>query len=151
MTFNGSPIKEFSYLVTARDIKRFAQAIGDTNPLYQIADDDPSNGAKRMIAPPLFCQAMAFQDVPLEDLPDDLSPAELAISVPGLRSVGGASHYEFYQYVHAGDNIRIRSCIESVTEKQGRTGLLFLVSVTTCFTNQLGEPVAKEVATYVKR
>jgi hypothetical protein len=28
---------------------------------------------------------------------------------------------------------------------------LFLVSVTTCFTNQLGEPVAKEVATYVKR
>jgi len=151
MTFNGLPIKEFCYLVTTRDIRRFAQAIGDTNPRYQIADDDPSSGAQSMIAPPLFCQAMAFQDLPLENLPDDLSPAELDISVPGLRSVGGASHYEFYQYVHAGDKIRIRSCIESVTEKQGRTGLLFLVSVTTCFTNQLGEPVAKEVATYVKR
>jgi acyl dehydratase len=151
MTFNGAPVKEFSYLVTARDIRRFAQAIGDTNPLYQVADDEIAQDSEGIMAPALFCQAMTFQDLPVEALPADLAPAELTISIPGLRSVGGASHYEFYQYVRAGDKIRIRSCSESVTEKQGRSGLLFLVSVTTCFTNQLGEPVAKEVATYVKR
>ncbi|MDO7673057.1 MAG: MaoC family dehydratase N-terminal domain-containing protein, partial [Reinekea forsetii] len=97
MTFNGAPVKEFSYLVTARDIRRFAQAIGDTNPLYQVADDDLAKDDDRMLAPALFCQAMAYQDLPIEALPADLAPAELTISVPGLRSVGGASHYEFYQ------------------------------------------------------
>jgi len=144
-------VREHVFQVTARDIKRFAQAIGDTNPLYvdEVFAKKSSFGA--IIAPPLFCQVMAFEDVPVEELPADLSPIELAVDLPVNRTVGGSSKYEFYQYVSPGDMITVTSSVVSVEQKQGRNGMLFLVSVETRYKNQFGERVAKEVATYVKK
>jgi len=143
--------REHVFQVTARDIKRFAQAIGDTNPLYVDEAFAKQSPFGAIIAPPLFCQAMAFEDVPVDELPTDLSPVELAVDLPVNRTVGGASQYDFYQYISPGDTITVTSSIVSVEQKQGRSGVLFLVSVETRFKNQFGERVAKEVATYVKK
>jgi hydroxyacyl-ACP dehydratase HTD2-like protein with hotdog domain len=132
-----------SYEVTARDVRRFAQAIGDGEPAIA------SDGA--LIAPALFCQVFMFEDVPAEDLPADGSPKELDIPVPAKRTVGGGSEFEVLGPVRSGDVITVHSKLKDVVTKQGKSGTLYLVVVETSFHNQLGEPVAREIATYVKR
>jgi len=46
--------KKNTYAVTAKDIKRFAQAIDDPNPLYHDEEYAKSSKFKGIIAPPLF-------------------------------------------------------------------------------------------------
>jgi len=145
------PVKRHSFQVTARDIKRFAQAIGDQNPLYYDEEYAKTTPYKTIVAPPLFCQAITFEDVPLNELPTDLSPSELNVDVPATRAVGGSSQYDFYQFIRTGDTITAISNVLSIEKKQGKNGSLYLVSVETLFKNQFNERVAKEVAIYVKK
>jgi hydroxyacyl-ACP dehydratase HTD2-like protein with hotdog domain len=131
------------YEVTARDVRRFAQAIGDHEPAVG------SDGA--LVAPALFCQVFMFEDVPADQLPADGSPTELDVPVPAQRTVGGGSEFEVLGSVRSGDVITVVSTLKDVITKEGKSGRLYLVMVETRFTNQLGEPVAREIATYVKR
>ncbi|MDX2086936.1 MAG: MaoC family dehydratase N-terminal domain-containing protein [Kofleriaceae bacterium] len=135
--------KARSYQVTARDIRRFAQAIGDDEPV--VGDDG------RLVAPALFCQVFMFEDVPAEELPPDGSPKELELPIPATRTVGGASEFEVLGRVREHDVITVHSTLKDVVAKEGKRGTLFLVVVETVFHNQHGEPVARETATYVKR
>jgi len=139
------------YDITRRDIKRFAQAIGETSPLHFDEDYAKSTRYGAIVAPPLFCQMFAFEDVPTDQLPHDGSPIEIDIPIPAQRTVGGASSYEIFQRVRAGDQITVRSTLKNVFTREGKSGRLYLVIVETEFSNQRGEPVAKETATYVKR
>lgn len=135
------------YTVTEHEIRRFIQATGDDDSVSRYYDSEN----QRWVAPPLFCQSMAFDDVPLSELDDDLSPVEISVDVPAQRTVGGSSHYEFLRPVYEGDQIFVTSGVKSITKKEGKSGTLYLVSVETCFENQNKQTVAKEVATYVKR
>ena len=129
-------------LVTARDIKRFAQAIGAPS---------PSDSDEALLAPALFCQTMTFEDLPIEALPADGSPAELDLPLPARRVVGGGSEYVINRRVRAGEVITVVSRLKDVVPRQGKSGLLYLLVVETGFTDQKGCPVATEVATYIKR
>jgi acyl dehydratase len=144
-------VRRNEYVVTKRDIKRFAQAIGDDNPLYYDEAFAKQTQFGSIVAPPLFCQSFTFEDVSIQELPADLSPIELNVDVPASKTVGGSSRYRFYQYVRPGDTISVVSEVKSIKEKKGKSGVLYLVEIETCFTNQFGERVAKELATYVKR
>jgi acyl dehydratase len=139
------------YDVTKRDIKRFAQAIGETNPIHFDEDYAKSTRYGTIIAPPLFCQMFTFEDVPVDRLPCDGSPIEMDVPLPAKRTVGGASSYEIFQRVKAGDRIIVRSTLRDVFTKEGKSGRLYFVVVVTEFCNQRNEPVAKETATYIKR
>lgn len=145
------PPKTHRYVVTARDIKRFAQSIGDTNPLYYDETYAKQTSYGSIIAPPLFCQCMTFEDVPVNELSEDLSPVELKIDLPATKTMGGESHYILHKNIRPGDIITVSTQVESIMKKQGKSGQLFLVSIKTRFVNQLGELVAEELATYVKR
>jgi len=131
------------YEVTAHDIRRFAQAIGDSEPA--VADD----GA--VVAPVLFCQAFMFDDVPAHELPADGSPKELDLPIPATRTAGGSSEFEVLGAVRSRDVITIRAKLKDVVIKHGKSGTLYLVVMETRFENQFGVAVAREVATYVKR
>jgi len=139
------------YIVTKRDIKRFAQAIGETNPIYFDEKYDKSTKSGVILAPPLFCQIFTFEDVPVDQLPSDGSPIEIDVPIPAQRTVGGASSYEIFQRVKAGDQITAKSTLKDVFTKEGKSGRLYFVIVETEFSNQRKEPVAKETATYIKR
>ncbi len=139
------------YDVTRRDIKRFSQAIGETNPIHFDQDYAKTTRYGTIVAPPLFCQMFTFEDVPADRLPDDGSPIEIDVPLPARRTVGGASSYEVYRRVRAGDQITARSTLKDVFTKDGKSGKLYFVVVETEFSNQESEPVAKETATYIKR
>jgi acyl dehydratase len=139
------------YEVTKRDIKRFAQAIGETSPIFFDEDYAKSTKYGRIIAPPLFCQMFTFEDVPAEELPSDGSPKEIDVPVPAQKTVGGASSYEIFQPIMAGDRIIVKSTLKDVFTKEGKSGRLYFIIVETEFSNQKNKPVAKETATYIKR
>lgn len=139
------------YEVTQRDIKRFAQAIGETDPIYYDEDHANARTNSALVAPPLFCQTLTYEELPPAMLPPDGSPAELDIPIPAKRTVGGGSEYRMFQRVKAGDIITVTSKLIDVYTKNGKSGLLYFIVVETNFINQLDELVAKETATYIKR
>lgn len=139
------------YDVTKRDIKRFAQAIGEANPVHFDEDYAKSTRHGAIVAPPLFCQMFTFEDVPQNRLPSDGSPVEVDIPVPAQRTIGGGSTYEIFQWVKAGDKIIAKSTLQDVFIKNGKSGRLYFIVVCTEFSNQKNELVAKETATYIKR
>ncbi len=139
------------YEVTKRDIRRFAQAIGEADPIHFDEEYAKNTRYGGIVAPPLFCQMFTFEDVPADRLPDDGSPIEMDVPIPARRTVGGASSYEIFQRVRAGDQITAKSTLRDVFTKEGRSGRLYFVVVETEFSNQRKEAVAKETATYIKR
>ncbi len=139
------------YVVTARDIKRFAQAIGSEDPLHFDEEYARASRYGAITAPPLFCQMFTFEDVPIGLLPADGSPLELDVPIPATRAVGGGSHYEVMARVKAGDVITVKTRLQDVSRREGRSGLLYFVVVETRFYNQDDALVAREVATYIKR
>jgi 3-methylfumaryl-CoA hydratase len=126
-------------LVRADDIRRFAQAIGAPD-----ADDG--------VAPPLFCQALTYADVPREQLGPDGAPAEITLlDLPAQRAVGGSSDYRINRRVRAGETITVVSRLADVYAKEGRSGPLYMVVVETDFRDADDALVASETATYIKR
>jgi acyl dehydratase len=137
--------------VTANDIKRFAQAIGATDPVHYDEEHARSTRHGRIVAPPLFCQALTYEDVPVDELGADGSPVELDVDIPAKRAVGGSSDYRINRLVAAGETITVASRLADVYTKDGRSGPLYMVVVETDFRDDAGELVASETATYIKR
>jgi acyl dehydratase len=137
--------------VTANDIKRFAQAIGATDPVHHDEEYARTTRHGRIVAPPLFCQALTYDDVPVEELGADGSPVEINVDIPARRAVGGSSDYRINRLVAAGETITVTSRLADVYAKQGRSGPLFMVVVETDFRGEAGDLVASETATYIKR
>lgn len=139
------------YEVTRHDIRRFAQAIGATDRVHYDEAYARETRHGTIVAPPLFCQSLTYEDVLPEHLPPDGSPLELHVPIPAQRAVGGGSDYTIHRLVRAGEVITVTSQVKDLYTKQGKSGLLYMVVVETLFEDERGEPVAAETATYIKR
>ncbi|MCK9357889.1 MAG: MaoC family dehydratase N-terminal domain-containing protein [Dehalococcoidia bacterium] len=140
--------------VTTTAIRRFAQAVGDANPVYV----DESHAAKSkwggIIAPPTFFFTLGYYaDAPGVQLREDGRSVGGALDVPlpVSRTVGGASAIEFGVPARPGDVITVNKRIADVHSKEGKSGLLYFTVVETSFTNQKGELVARETASFIER
>lgn len=129
--------------VTARDIRHFAQAIGD-----EVTGALPDDA---LVAPPLFPQTYGYDDVPLSELTPDGSPAELDLPLPAKRAMGGSSEFTVHRRLRPGDEVTVESRLADIYVKQGKSGPLFMIVIETRFTDQHSRPVASEVATFIKR
>ena len=139
------------YHVTKKDIRRFAQAIDDPNPLYVDEEYAKETRYGHIIAPPLFCHAFAYDDVPVIQLREDGLPKEIEVPLPTKRALGGGSSFEVGEPVRAGDVITVRKKIMDIYKKTGKSGDLYFVVIDNTYTNQNGEMVAHEKATYIHR
>lgn len=139
------------YEVTKRDIKRFAQAIGDDNPLYYDEQYAKTTRYEGIIAPPLFCHSCAFDDVPIEQLREDGLPDELNLPLPTTRAVGGGSVFEVGEVIRPGDTLTITKKVKDIYTKTGKSGTLYFTVLETTVTNQKGEVVARETASFIQR
>lgn len=139
------------YEVTKKDIRRFAQAIGDPNRLYYDEEYAKKSRYGKIIAPPLFCHSIAFEDVPAEKLREDGLPTEIDVPLPVQRAIGGGSEFEVGEPISPGDVITVTGTIIDIYEKQGKSGVLYFVVIDTVYTNQNGKMVAREKAKYIQR
>ena len=143
--------KTREYDISKKDIRRFAQAIGEMDPIYY--DDEYAKTTKfeSIVAPPLFCHSFSFEDVPPDRLSSDGSPIETDIPLPAKRLVGGGSIFENYIRLRPGDIVIVKTEVKDIYTKQGKSGILYFIVIETIFFNQNKKLVAKETSTFIKR
>tara|TARA_B100000686_G_scaffold191266_1_gene197926 strand:- start:4920 stop:5399 length:480 start_codon:yes stop_codon:yes gene_type:complete len=123
-------------------IIKFAQAIGDENPLFQeesIAKESYTNG---IIAPPTFLRSIDAACA----LTNTESKVDIIPEYFNAR-VDGGSEWEYFGHIRPGDTITVSKMIQNLFERSGRMGeMLFVVSLIK-YVNQLDELIATQTTT----
>jgi len=123
-------------LVGKEPIRRFAEAIGDPNPLYHDEEYAKQLGFRSVIAPPGFTPTYCF---PLKK-GTTLDTGQM-LRAKFTRGLNGGGEYEFFQPIQAGDVLSITNRIADIYERDGRMGkMVFIISETIC-RNLKGETV----------
>ena len=112
-------------------IKRFADAVGDPNPLYWDEEYARNSAYGAIIAPPGFFGWPA-------------RPMGKSFMFFGQES-------EFFGSVRGGDTLAASTVIKNITERKGQTGQLAFVIRETTYLNQNGALVAKARQTVIHR
>ena len=141
-----------TYEVERGAIKKFADAVGDPNPLYW--DDEYARSTRfgTIVAPPGFfgwptkwTTAMPFFSGLRQDMIDTISKAGYS------RALDGGVEYDLYCPVRAGDTLSSLSKVKDVLERETKTGNMLLSVMETTYTNQNGDVVAKARQTIIHR
>ncbi len=118
-------------------IRRWAEAIGNSNPLYRDEEYAKETKYGGIIAPPGFVGNYSY--------PVKAGGQPRRVQSPFWRVLNGGSEYEFFKPVRVGDILTATSQLAELFERQGRPGIgrmLFQVTETT-YKNQNGEVVVK--------
>ena len=119
----GVAWKPREYLIEGEMIRRFARAVGDTNPLWK-------DGA---IAPLTFTLSIGFEQF-VEDLMK-LTPFNTVLM--------GSTEIESYQPMKLGDVITVVFKISHLRERKGQTGKMVFMTFDSTYKNKEQELVAK--------
>ena len=140
--------------VNRRDWQRWAAAVGDHNPLWFDPDYARPHGYRDIICPPLYLQYAILGVAALGDLrPDGSSGAvtgSLAFPRAPRRMAGGEST-TFHLPAYHRDEIEMVRTVESIVEKEGRSGRFVLVTWRTEYRNQHRELVAEATTSMIAR
>ena len=140
--------------VLRRDWQRWAVAVGDDNPLWFDPDYARANGYRDIICPPLYLQYAILGVTPRSALrPDGSSGAvsgSLAFPRAPRRMAGGES-FTFHLPAYHRDEIEMVRTVESIVEKDGRSGRFVLVTWRTVYRNQDRELVAEATTSMIAR
>ena len=120
-------------------IKKFAESIGDPNPLWQ--DEEYARKTKYggITAPPqIFCTAMLSGSSTFPEVP-----------FPFKRMLDGGGEWEFFLPLRPGDVITSTTKFANVSEREGKLGIMVFMVFETTHKNQRGEIVAKSRGTLI--
>jgi acyl dehydratase len=134
------PVKE-TFEVGREHIRQFADAIGDSNPIYRDPDAARAAGHPDVIAPPTFLTVLGFRfgmDSPVVDPSLGLNYALV---------VHGEQKFELHRPVHAGDVLSTVTRVADIRDA-GRNELMTMVSEVSAAD---GEKVATTTSTLVSR
>lgn len=123
----GTETEPRTFEVERGAIRRFAEAIGDPNPIF---NDEAAARHSRfggMIAPPTFCRSFG------------IGGGFFDFRLPLARGLDGGSQWEYFEPIRPGDRITVVSKLLDIRESEGRLGAMVFVVVETRYTNQLGE------------
>jgi acyl dehydratase len=142
------------YQVEKGAIRRFADAVDDTNPLYR--DEEYAGKTKygSIIAPPGFFgwPQKQTRGSPLAvDIPPELEAAFEKAGYPLSLVLDGGMEYEFFLPVLAGDILSAVTTVRNLRERTGETGSIIVSFLDTVYHNRAGELVAKQQLMFVRR
>jgi acyl dehydratase len=136
-SFIGVESKAATYEIERHAVERFAEAIGDSNPLYSNREVAAASSYEGLIAPPTFFRSLLPGAYP-QPYPE-----------PFAHVLDGGSKYRYNEPVRVGDQITVVRKITDLFEKHGRMGtMLFKISETN-YTNQENRLVATQVTTTI--
>jgi acyl dehydratase len=121
-------------LIEKEPIRRFAEAIGDPNPLFHDEEYAKKLGYRSIIAPPGYHPQYSY---PIKRG----RIAGMRFRPPFSRNLNGGNEYEFFQPIQAGDVISITNRLGDIYERDGRMGKMLFTISETVFRNQKGEIV----------
>lgn len=142
--------------VLARDIRRYALAIDNLDPVYFDEETARKGRYGGLTAPPGYISwavGVPGSEKPAGDLGEDGLATFVGIpDIPGAFSLGwvrGGEELEFVKPVYVNDTVTVRGKVVDMTEKQGKSGTLILVTSEFVYTNQKGEVLAKHKITMI--
>lgn len=149
-----TPFPTYETRVSRTDIRRFARAIGETDPVYHDVAAARAAGHPDLLAPayfPYVVRMHAAHLVPADELAPDGSARADVPPLPTTRAMAGETSIEFGAPIHAGDLLRLEKRIVDLYEKEGRSGTLVFVVTEFAFTNADGAVVFRERFTRIYR
>lgn len=111
--FVGSPLKEYTCLITARQTMNYAAAIGDANPLY-FNDENPEG----IIAPPLFPVAITWPII--ENITNYLDAPGFPQEVL-FTQVHYSEHLSIHRPIMPGIHLKIKGTIAAILPHRAGT------------------------------
>jgi acyl dehydratase len=129
-------------------IRRYADAVGDDNPLFHEVEDAKAAGYEDIICPP------GFWGWPIKGRATigGMSIVGGVLVKAGLwRILDGGVDQEFYIPIRAGDILTAYSKIADIREREGKAGKMVFTTVETTYLNQNGDTVAVNRATIIAR
>jgi len=149
--FVGRVVDSSVFEIEKEPIRRFADAVGDMNPLYWDEAYARRSRYGSVIAPPGFISSLWFSGRPVKWGPKE-RPSE-ALGPPALmealvqagykRILDTGIDYDFLEPVKAGDTISLTSVVKDIMERSSKEGKSAFVVTETTYTNQSGQVVAK--------
>ncbi len=150
----GTVVASATGEVNRRDWQRWAAAVGDHNPLWFDPEFAQTHGYRDVICPPLFLQYAVLGVSALADLrPDGTTGAasgSLAFPRAPRRMAGGEST-TFHLPAYHRDEIEMERTLDSIVEKEGRSGRFVLVTFRSEYRNQNRELVAETAMSIINR
>jgi acyl dehydratase len=144
----GSAGKPVALEIDKGLIRRYVDAVGDPNPLWQ--DEEYARGTEYggIIAPPwLLCALMAT--FPIVSQAKTLPSAVPEVTLPRERVLDGGGEWEFSLPLRVGDTITAHTKLAKVFEREGRMGKMLFFVYETNYTNQRSELVARSSSTLI--
>ena len=130
------------FLVTRRDIVKYAIATGQRLPQYLRGDE----------APPMFLFGADRPLAALEELgPDGLRADTLTPELPLKRVMAGGIKQRYHRPIRPGDELVIEKSIADIFEKQGSSGPLIFVVYALTVKDASGALVLEETQTRINR
>ncbi|WP_432587139.1 MaoC family dehydratase N-terminal domain-containing protein [Streptomyces sp. HD1123-B1] len=129
------------YEVGREKIREFAEAIGDTNPVYTDPETARALGHPDVIAPPTFVFAITFKAAGAQVVEDP------ALGLDYSRVVHGDQQFAYTRPVRAGDRLQVTSTIDSIKSLAGND----VLSVRGEVHDEAGEHVVTSFTTLVAR
>ena len=128
-------------------IRRYADAVGDDNPLYYDEEYARKSRYGCIIAPPGFF-GWAKKTISSSEGLVGLIGAMIEAGYAGILDGGMA--YDFYLPVRVGDTIVVSPKVADVALKEGKTKMM-IIRFEASYTNQNGDLVAKSYQTLIGR
>ncbi|HIE17812.1 MAG TPA: hypothetical protein EYP71_06410 [Dehalococcoidia bacterium] len=141
----GIPSEPIIFKVEEGAIQRYAQAIGDPNPLYNDIDYAKKSKYGRLMCPPGFTGWPVKGGISVFRLVDTLVKA----GAPS-RLLDGGVEFEFFEPVGAGDTLIGTTKIIDISERETRMGKTMFTTLETTFLNQNGNVALKSRSTLIQ-
>jgi len=120
-------------------IRRFAEAVGDTNPIYVDEAAARAAGHPRIPAPPTFATALRPND-----------PRE-GVDIDFRKLLHGEQEFAYERPLYVGDRITVVGRIAQAYVKEGKAGAMDFLVVETRATDEAGQLVYTARSTAVIR
>ena len=129
-------------------IRRYAEAVGDDNPLYYDEEYAAKTRYGGIIAPPGFF-GWSIKPATASEGIIGLMTAMIEAGYAGILDGGMA--YELFLPVRAGDTLVASPKVKDVTAKEGKSGTMMVCQFEVSYLNQNGDLVAKAFQTLIGR
>jgi len=140
----GMTLDTIVFNVEEGAIQRYAQAIGDPNPLYNGPDFARKTKYGRLLAPPGFTGWPVKAGRLSERLIGSLAKA----GAPS-RLLDGGIEFEFIEPIGAGDVLTATTKIANITERETRLGKTMFTTLETTFMNKNSDLALKSRSTFI--
>lgn len=136
----GSESEPYVAEVERGAIRKFAEAIGDPNPLYRSSEFARDSGYADVVAPPTFPVTFRAPDEPI-----------WTRHLDRRRILAGEMRFEYRRPIVAGDRLECRIRFTGVDRATGRSGTMELLRQEIHGTDASGQPVFVQYRTTIYR